>query len=368
MTSNTKSQARTLGQLNSPYAADLYGEIWLSEDAPSASTRKRLTAYLPGLIIVGVASAAAAWISQAYAMPVILAGLLIGLALSFISSDERTHAGLDLCGTRFLRWGIALLGTQVTAMQIGSLGIAGFAGLAAIMALVIGAGLLGAKLAGRSNYIGWLAGGATAICGASAAMAIYALIGKERLEQSQFTLTLVGVTLCSAVAMSFYPVIAAQLAFTDKQAGFLMGAAVHDVAQSLGAGFSFSQGAGEYTTVVKLTRVALLAPIVALIAFVIGNISATTSQNGFLAKIRMPWFILAFFALLALNSFVTLPAAVQEYGLIISKTLLLFAVTARAMRSRLETLLGQGWRALAPVILASITAFAAALGFAWGFL
>ncbi len=300
-------------------------------------------------------------------MPVILAGLLIGLALSFISSDERTHAGLDLCGTSFLRWGIVLLGTQVTAMQIGSLGVAGFAGLAAIMALVIGAGLLGAKLAGRSNYIGWLAGGATAICGASAAMAIYALIGKDRLEQSQFTLTLVGVTLCSAVAMSFYPVIAVQLAFTDKQAGFLMGAAIHDVAQSLGAGFSFSQGAGEYTTIVKLTRVALLAPIVALIAFAIGG-SAAANNNGILSKIRLPWFILAFFALLALNSFVTLPAAVQEYGLIISKTLLLFAVTAMAMRSRLETLLGQGWRALAPVILASITAFVAALGFAWGFL
>ena len=104
------------------------------------------------------------------------------------------------------------------------------------MALVIGAGLVGARLGGQSSYAGWLAGGATAICGASAALAIYAIIGRERLNQTQFTLTLVGVALASAIAMSFYPLIAAQLAFTDKQAGFLMGAAVHDVAQALGGG------------------------------------------------------------------------------------------------------------------------------------
>lgn len=368
MTAEPKAQASSLKGQVSPYAADLYGEIWLSDEATQASASRRLTAYIPGLIIVTITAAAAAWLSEHYSMPVILAGLLLGLALSFISSDERTHAGLDLCGTSFLRWGIMLLGMQVTVTQIGSLGLAGFAGLAGIMALVMAAGLLGAKLTGQSRYIGWLAGGATAICGASAAMAIYALIGKERLKQSQFTLTLVGVTICSAIAMSAYPVIAAQLSFTDRQAGFLMGAAIHDVAQTLGAGFSFSQGSGEYATIVKLTRVALLAPIVALIAFAIGGSGAKSEQTGLLAKVKLPWFILAFFAVLAVNSFVDIPEIAREYGLTVSKTLLLFAVTAMAMRSHLDTLLGQGWRVLAPVIFASLTAFMAACGFAWAIL
>jgi NADH:ubiquinone oxidoreductase subunit H len=59
---------------------------------------------------------------------------------------------------------------------------------------------------------------------------------------------------------------------------------------------------------------------------------------------------------------------VGEYGLLASKAMLLFAVTATAMRSRLDLLLGQGWKAMLPVMLATLTAFFAAATFAWGFL
>jgi uncharacterized integral membrane protein (TIGR00698 family) len=355
-----------------PYVADLYGEILLSTNNGSAKPAYRLSAYFPGLILVAIASSAAAWFSDHYGMPMILGGLLIGLALNFVAAEPRVHAGLDLCSTNFLRIGIVLLGTQVTVMQIGNLGIVGFGGLVCIMALVMGAGLLGARIAGQGRYVGWLAGGATAICGASAAMAIYAIIGRNRMDQAQFTFTLVGVTLCSAIALTFYPVIAAQLALTDRQAGFLMGAAIHDVAQSLGAGFAYSQNSGEYATVVKLARVALLAPIVMVIGIIIGanedededETAKPTKPRSIWTAVRLPWFVVAFFAVLALNSVITTPEWLREYGLIISKSLLLFAVTAMAMRSRLDSLLGQGWRSVLPVVIASLTAFCAALFFA----
>src|SRR3546814_20241680 len=90
-----------------------------------------------------------------------------------------------------------------------------------------------------------LAGGATAIGGASAALALWSLIGDKRVDQARFTLTLVGITVASALAMTLYPVLAAQLGLTDAQAGFLIGASIHDVAQAIGGGFSFSQPAGE---------------------------------------------------------------------------------------------------------------------------
>jgi uncharacterized integral membrane protein (TIGR00698 family) len=349
--------------INSPYIADLYGEMLLAEDRPHERRLFSLKKLFPGFIVVAIASAAATWFSEHYAMPVILAGLLLGLALNFVSAEPRVHAGLDFCGTACLRWGIILLGTQVTAMQIGSLGALSFAGLLVIMTVVVGAGLLGARLGRQSRFAGWLAGGATAICGASAALAIYALIGRDRLNRSQFTLTLVGVSLASAVAMSFYPIVAAQLQFTDLQSGFLMGAAVHDVAQSLGGGYSISPKAGEVATIVKLSRVALLAPAVALIGLAIG--SSDGKQRSLLAKLKLPWFILAFFAVVAANSLVAPPAWIRENGLIASKAMLLFAVTATAMRSRLDLLLSQGWRALLPVILATVTAFILASGFAW---
>jgi uncharacterized integral membrane protein (TIGR00698 family) len=345
-----------------PYIADLYGETLLAERGQTAVTRIGPSEYFPGLVAVVIAAAAATWFSEHYGMPVILAGLLLGLALNSVSTQPKVHAGLDLCGSTGLRWGIVLLGTQVTAMQIGSLGGLAFAALLAIMGLTIGAGLLGARFGGQSNFAGWLAGGATAICGASAALAIYAIIGKKRLDQSQFTLTLVGIAMASAIAMAFYPLIAAWLDFSDRQAGFLIGAATHDVAQALGGGYSYSQAAGETATIVKLSRVALLAPAVALIGLVIG--SADGGKKGVLEKLRLPWFILAFFGLMALNSLVSFPPKLADWGLIASKALLLFAVTATAMRSRLDALLTQGWRALLPVICASLTAFLLALGVA----
>jgi uncharacterized integral membrane protein (TIGR00698 family) len=353
--------------INTSYVADLYGEVLLAEQEMAAKpVRRTVRDYVPGLVVVGIGAAAATWFSEHYGMPVILAGLLLGLAMNFVSANPKVHAGLDIAATAGLRWGIVLLGTQVTAMQIGALGPIAFAGLVAVMAAAIGAALLGARLGGQSRYVGWLGGGATAICGASAALAIYGLIGKKRLDQNMFMLTLVGVALASAIAMSTYPLIANALQFSDRQAGFLMGAAVHDVAQALGGGYSFSQEAGEVATIVKLSRVALLAPVVALIGLAIG--SADGQPKSLAAKLKLPWFILGFFALVAANSLIAMPGAVQEFGLIASKALLLFAVTATAMRSRLEALLDHGWQALLPVILATLTAFAGATFVAWAFL
>jgi len=115
--------------------------------------------------------------------------------------------------------------------------------------------------------------------------------------------------------------------------------------------------------VVKLSGWALLAPAVALVGLVIG--SSGQKPRRILAKLKLPWFILAFFAAVAINSMVSAPAWVAEFGLLASKAMLLFAVTATAMRSRLDLLLSQGWRALLPVMLATLTAFAGAAFFAW---
>lgn len=341
--------------------ADLYGEIWLAEQE-SLVSRWSVRRWLPGLGVVTVAAAAAAWLSDHYAMPIILAGLLIGLALNFLAANPRLHAGMDLCATTGLRWGIVLLGTQVTLAQIAALGVTSFVALIVIVALVIAAGVLGARVSRNSTLAGLLAGGATAICGASAALAIYALIGRERLDHHRFTFTLVVISLASAVAMSFYPVLAAQFQFSDRQAGFLMGAAIHDVAQSLGAGYNYSPAAGEVATIVKLTRVALLAPVVAIMAMIIGQ-SDTASQRRFV-PLRLPWFIWAFLALVLFGSAMPVPEWVKHVGFTASKALLLFAVVAAAMRSSLATLLSDGWRGSVPVVSATAASLAAAFLYA----
>ena len=82
-------------------------------------------------------------------------------------------------------------------------------------------------------------------------------------------------------------------------------------------------------------------------------------------RLALPWFILAFLGVVVVNSMVTLPQPVVQWGLIASKSLLLLAVTATAMRSRMDLLLGMGWRAAVPVVTATLVSFAAALTFAY---
>lgn len=342
-----------------PSGGDLFGELHLAQTSAGTAPKGSL---FPGLAACAAGSAAAAWLSDHYGVPIILLGLLVGLALNFISADERTHRGLDFASRSFLRIGIAVLGLQVTFAQIVVLGPVPFACLLVVMAVTMAAGLAGARVAGQSPYAGLLAGGATAICGASAALALYGVIGRQRLPQAQFALTLVGVSLASALAMTIYPMLAVRFGLSDAQAGFLIGASIHDVAQAIGGGYAFSDAAGAGATIVKLARVALLAPIVALVGLLLKPEGDTDSRIW--RRLALPWFILAFLAMVTLNSVVAMPAALQDWALTASKALLLLAVTATAMRTNLGLLLGMGWRAGVPVAAATLASFAASLLFA----
>jgi len=154
---------KTVDWDNLPHGGDLFGEMELAA-REGAGVRKKRPPLFPGLALCGVAAAAAAWLSGHYGFPIILLGLLVGLALNFVSQDPRTHAGLDFASRTCLRWGIVVLGLQVTFEQIGALGVAPFIALLAVMAVTLLAGLAGARLAGQSRYAGLLSGGAITDC------------------------------------------------------------------------------------------------------------------------------------------------------------------------------------------------------------
>lgn len=336
-----------------PIAADLYGDL-LEYEAPAQP--KRLPAHLPGLLVAGVAALAASYLSEHYGAPLMLMGLLLGLSLNFVNVVPQLHPGLNFASKTLLRWGIVLLGTQITLSQIASLGLAGFGAVVVIIALVTLTGLLAARSLKLEPWLGLLAGGAVAICGASAALALSALLGERRTSQAQLTLVLVCVAAASAFAMSSYPQLAHALHLSDRQAGFLMGASIHDVAQALGAGYSFSPEAGEMATIVKLTRVALLAPTLALISLFLAR---EEGEKG--GRITVPWFVGGFFALAALCSYWPQPAAVTAGASHIASAMLLLAVVATGIGSPMQLLLEQGWRTSMPVLTATLVSFVLAL-------
>ncbi|MDH7972150.1 putative sulfate exporter family transporter [Sphingomonas sp. AR_OL41] len=333
-------------------AADLYGDI---EPSPQATWR----GYWPGLTIVAAGTLAAGFLSDHYGVPLTLMALLIGLALNFLSADVRLTPGLAFASRSLLRWGIVLVGVRITLGQIVALGPVALLCVLAIVALTMGAGILVARRLGFDAAFGTLAGGAVAICGASAAMALATTLGEKRTSQAQLTLVLVGISAMSATAMMVYPLAAHALHMSDLKAGFMLGAAIHDVAQALGAGYSYSEGAGQIAAIVKLTRVALLAPVLAIVAMFLGKDASGAKKVG------LPWFVVGFFVLAGINSTGIIPPFVATAAEKTAAGLLAAAVTATAIRSPLSQLLEAGPRPLFVILAATLVAFVLAVAAAY---
>ena len=213
---------------------------------------------LPGSVIVVLVALAATFVATLHGGPQMLYALFFGVACNYLSHEPNTKPGIDLCSRGVLRFGVGLLGARITADQIAGLG---WGTALIVVAAVVSTMLVGHLLAkglGMSRSQGILSGGAVAICGASAALAISAVLPREK-DGDRFTLlVVVTVTLLSTLAMVFYPPLARALNLSPQLAGLFLGGTIHDVAQVVGAGYTLSPEAGDYATIVKLFRVALL--------------------------------------------------------------------------------------------------------------
>lgn len=329
-------------------AADLYGDV--PSDKPQT-----WRAFVPGLLIVCLGTLAAGFMSDHYGAPLTLMALLLGLALNFLSADAKLAAGLGFASRSLLRWGIVLVGTRITVVQIVGLGPIALVCVIVTVTLTIATGVLAARRLGFDGAFGVLAGGSVAICGASAAMALATTLGSRRVNDAQLTLVLVGISAMSAAAMVLYPIAAHALAMSNLQAGFLLGASIHDVAQALGAGYAYSEGAGQIAAIVKLARVALLAPVLTVVAFFLPR------EGGKWSGAPIPWFVFGFFAMAGVNSLGLIPSFVADASSRTASAFLAAAVTATAIRSPLPRLREAGPRPLLVVLASTLVAFALSL-------
>jgi uncharacterized integral membrane protein (TIGR00698 family) len=298
----------------------------------------------PGLIACAVVGAASAFLANHYGAPVMLFALLLGLAMNFLSAEGPCRAGIEFAGRQLLRVGIALLGLRITAAQVVALGWEPAALVAGAVAATILLSILAARLLGFDARFGLLTGGATAICGASAALALSAALPAHPMKERATLFTVIGVSALSTLAMVLYPVIARALGLPDAQAGLFLGATIHDVAQVVGAGYSISTPAGDAATLVKLMRVATLLPVILLAVLFTRKGAPAGAERPPL----LPGFAVAFAALVAVNSLGWIPQPVQAAGSELSRWCLLAAIAAIGMKTQLRDLAGVGWR---PVLL-----------------
>lgn len=200
----------------------------------------------PGLPLPRPSPPPRVFLSEHYGAPQMLFALLIGMAFNFLATHERTGTGIEFSSSTLLRIGVALLGIRLSLSDMVANGWLPVMAIAVLVAVTIAGGVVFSRLAGRSTAFGLLTGGAVAICGASAALAISAVLSSAGRDDRDTLFTVVAVTTLSTLAMIVYPVLFAALGLDDTQTGFLIGATVHDVAQVVGAGYSVSDTAGDH--------------------------------------------------------------------------------------------------------------------------
>ncbi len=312
---------------------------------------------LPGLTAAAITAIAAMFLGQHYGASAMLFALLLGMAMNFLGVEGKCVSGIQFASSTILRVGVALLGLRITFNEIAALGPA-TAGMVVVgVVATIHFGALFVRFTHADTRFGILTGGATAICGASAALAIAAVLPKTPTHERDTSFTIIGTTALSTIAMVIYPIVAGALEFSHHQAGIFLGGTIHDVAQVVGAGYSVSKEAGDMATITKLLRVAMLLPVILCLSILMRREAAT--QPHAKKPPLLPWFAVVFAALVVLNSLISLPKPLLDAAGNVSRFALVMAISAIGMKTSLKELTVLGFRPVA--LLVAETLFLAVL-------
>tara|TARA_R110002096_G_scaffold340539_8_gene533675 strand:+ start:6952 stop:8046 length:1095 start_codon:yes stop_codon:yes gene_type:complete len=311
----------------------------------------KIKAVTPGVLVCGAVALAATFISQHYEAPVMLLCLLLGMVFHFMSQEGPTRRGVHFTSQTILRVGVALIGARIMLSDFTALGFGTLSLVVLATGGIILTGVILARLLRLDREQGLLIGGATAICGASAALALSAVMPPSKTLEKNTLIAVVGVTAMGTMSMVFYPVIIGFLGFADYEAGMLIGGTIHDVSQVVGAGYSISEEAGDQAIIIKLIRVFMLVPVLFLFAL---GFSKRSGEDAAPRRFIFPFFLIGFLVLVGGNSLHLIPDQVSGLLQNSSKWLLVMAITAVGMKTSLKVMFSLGWRPIFLILVETL--------------
>jgi uncharacterized integral membrane protein (TIGR00698 family) len=277
-----------------------------------------------------------------------------------ISIPEIFVPGQKFAAKKVLRFGIVLLGTQLALKQVVDLGGRELIVVVGVVALTfLGTLWLGPRL-GVSKSLSLLIATGFSICGASA---VAAMEGVVEADEEEVTYAIALVTLCGSLAIVLLPLLRNVLGLSDPQLfGSWVGASVHDVAQVIATSSTGGDTAVQSATVVKLSRVVLLAPLVACV-----SIWVRRSSSGLVAKTKktdkkhvsvVPLFVVGFLVMIAVRTTGVIPDNWLSKLKTIEQVCLASALVGLGSDVRIAKLIKVGGR---PLLLALISWFGIAV-------
>lgn len=314
---------------------------------------------LPGIsMAVALAVAAIALGRVLESVSALIIALILGFGVgNLLGPTLGLGAGFQFVARHLLRAAVVLLGARLSFGDLAAIGVPGLVVVGVtVVATFFGAQLLG-RLLGVSRDLSLLIGTGYAICGVSA---VAAMNGVVAAEDEEVTYAIGLVTMAGSLSILVLPLIAQRLGMEPAAFGSWVGGAVHDVAQTVAAASASPPPALEAAIVVKLTRVALLAPLVVAVAISRRRVDSSTRRQP-----PLPLFVIGFLALVAMQSAGLLSAPVTEFIQsveVTAFTIALVGVGGGVDISRLRSLGGKplrlgllAWVLVSAVALAAVT-------------
>ena len=296
------------------------------------------TAKKRGLFILGVGicfAVAAVSILVEHLIPGELLGaaiiaLFTGTIINSFFHPKWIQPALKFTSKKILKVAIILLGASLSINTIMTVGKMTFFVMIFTFAMCFGGGYLIRKLFGLNWKLSNLISAGTGICGGSAVAAIAPVIDAD---DKDVAFAMSSTFLFDMVMIALYPLMGRALGMTDVAYGIWAGTSVNDTASVVASGYAFSDIAGDFATMVKLTRTIAIIPTVLVFAFIGTRMkqremkAASNGKKVNLLKI-IPWFIGGFLLLAVLNSVGFIPVAVSSGIKGASKFLMVTALAA----------------------------------------
>ncbi|MBO5348155.1 MAG: putative sulfate exporter family transporter [Lachnospiraceae bacterium] len=256
--------------------------------------------------------------------------LFMGTIINSFFHPSWMKPALKFTSKKVLKGAIILLGASLSVNTILSVGKMTFFVMIFTFAMCFGGGYFIRKLFGLNWKLSNLISAGTGICGGSAVATIAPVIDAD---DKDIAFAMSSTFLFDMVMIALYPIMGKALGMSDIAYGIWAGTSVNDTASVVASGYAFSEAAGDFATMVKLTRTIAIIPTVLVFAYIGTRIkqkemqAANNGQKVNLMKV-IPWFIGGFLLLAILNSAHCIPVAVSGIMKSTSKFLMVSALAA----------------------------------------
>ena len=225
-----------------------------------------------------------------------------------------------------LQAGIVLVGFSIRFNEFSDLFVNYFPIISIYVVMIFLLGLFLGKLLSLDKKFVYLISSATAICGATAALAISSII---KAKPNQISLAVFIIFLMNSIALVLFPIIGKFLGLSDMQFGLFSALAIHDTASVVGSGFLYSEEAGETAATLKIVRTLWLVPLIALIALM-ENEKKSVNYND------LPKFIILFFIVIIVSNIFSLPVQIFDISKLLSIVFINIGIFFIALQSEIK--------------------------------